>query len=120
VKYSQGFVVLPGGFGTFDELFEALTLVQTHKVTEFPIVLVGTAYWSGLLDWVAGPVRDRGMIGDRDLALIKVVDDPDEAVAHLVARDTELRAAEEAAVVQAAAAQASAAQHPADRPRGGA
>jgi len=120
VKYSQGFVVLPGGFGTFDELFEALTLVQTHKVTEFPIVLVGTAYWRGLLDWVAGPVRDRGMIGDRDLALIKVVDDPDEAVAHVVARDTELRAAEEAAVVQAAAAQASAAQHAADRPRGGA
>ena len=52
VKYAQGFVVLPGGFGTFDELFEALTLVQTEKVTSFPIVLLGTAYWSGLVDWI--------------------------------------------------------------------
>src|SRR3954469_20980574 len=79
VKYAQGFIVLPGGFGTFDELFEALTLVQTHKVTEFPIVLVGRDYWQGLLDWLAGPVRERGMIGDVELGLLTVVDDPDEA-----------------------------------------
>ena len=105
VKYAQGFIVLPGGFGTFDELFEALTLVQTHKVTEFPIVLVGTAYWQGLLDWVAGPVRERGMIGDRDLDLIKLVDDPEEAVALVVERDTQMRAAEEAAAAAAAAVQ---------------
>ncbi len=63
VKYAQGFVVLPGGFGTFDELFEALTLVQTRKVTSFPIVLVGTAYWAGLLDWLRSTVQGRGAIG---------------------------------------------------------
>ena len=112
VKYAQGFIVLPGGFGTFDELFEALTLVQTHKVTEFPIVLVGTAYWRGLLDWIAGPVRERGMIGDRDLDLIKLVDDPDDAVAHVVAHDAALRAAEEAAVAETAAAETAAARAP--------
>ena len=54
VKYAQGFIVLPGGFGTFDELFEALTLVQTQKVTSFPVVLFGSAYWQGLLDWLPG------------------------------------------------------------------
>ncbi|QTE28812.1 LOG family protein [Pengzhenrongella sicca] len=110
VKYAQGFIVLPGGFGTFDELFEALTLVQTHKVTEFPIVLVGRDYWRGLLDWFAGPVRERGMIGDRDLDLIKLVDDPDDAVAHVVAHDAALRDAEEAAVAESAAAEAAAAR----------
>ena len=77
--------VLPGGFGTFDELFEALVLVQTHKVTSFPIVLIGTAYWQGLVDWLAGPVVDRGMITKTDLGLINVTDDVAEAVALLVA-----------------------------------
>jgi uncharacterized protein (TIGR00730 family) len=85
VKYAQGFVVLPGGFGTFDELFEALVLVQTQKVTSFPIVLLGTGYWSGLLSWLAGPVVDRGMIKPSDLALLTVTDDVDEAVRLLVA-----------------------------------
>ncbi len=80
VKYAQGFVVLPGGFGTFDELFEALTLVQTRKVTSFPIVLVGTAYWSGLLDWLRGTVLGRGAIGPADLDLVRLTDDPAEAV----------------------------------------
>src|SRR5689334_14260760 len=75
VKYAQGFVVLPGGFGTFDELFEALVLVQTHKVTSFPIVLLGSDYWSGLLAWLAGPVLDRGMIKAADLDLLHVTDD---------------------------------------------
>ena len=97
VKYSQGFVVLPGGFGTFDELFESLTLVQTQKITEFPIVLVGSDYWRGLLDWLAGPVLDHGMISEHDLHLVHVVDDPREAVRVVRERDEELRAAEEAA-----------------------
>lgn len=96
VKYAEGFIVLPGGFGTFDELFEALTLVQTHKVVEFPIVLVGTEYWQGLLDWARGPVLDRGMISEADLALIKLVDDPAEAVQIVADRGAELRAAEQA------------------------
>src|ERR687890_171421 len=86
VKYAEGFVVLPGGFGTFDELFEALTLVQTHKVTGFPVVLVGTDYWSGLLDWMRTSVVDRGMISEADLDLVTLVDDPGEAVAHVVKR----------------------------------
>ena len=83
VKYAQGFVVLPGGFGTFDELFEALTLVQTHKVTGFPIALVGTDYWSGLLEWVRTSVVDRGMISAADVDLLHLSDDASEAVAYV-------------------------------------
>ena len=100
VKYSQGFVVLPGGFGTFDELFESLTLVQTHKVIEFPIVLVGTAYWQGLLDWLRGPVLDQGTISAKDLDLLRLVDDPAEAV-RLVCDDSAQRRAEEEGAVAA-------------------
>jgi uncharacterized protein (TIGR00730 family) len=85
VKYAQGFIVLPGGFGTFDELFEALTLVQTHKVTSFPIVLVGRDYWSGLVDWVRHTVLVGGNISPADVDLLRVTDDPDEAVAVMVA-----------------------------------
>jgi uncharacterized protein (TIGR00730 family) len=85
VKYAQGFVVLPGGFGTFDELFEALVLVQTHTVTSFPIVQMGTEYWSGLLSWLSGPVLAGGMIKSTDLELLTVTDDVDEAVTLLVA-----------------------------------
>ena len=80
VKYAQGFVVLPGGFGTFDELFEALVLIQTHKVTSFPLVLVGSDYWRGLIDWLAGPVVARGMINPADLDLLQVTDDVAEVV----------------------------------------
>jgi uncharacterized protein (TIGR00730 family) len=80
VKYAQGFVVLPGGFGTLDELFEALVLVQTKKVTSFPIVLVGTSYWSGLLEWARGPMRERGMVGAHDVDLMRVTDDVAEVV----------------------------------------
>jgi len=105
VKYAQGFVILPGGFGTLDETFEALTLVQTHKVTEFPIVLVGTSYWSGLLEWLRGTVAGAGMISPNDLDLVTLVDDAESAVAHIVERGAELRAAEEAAVQDAAEAQ---------------
>ncbi len=80
VKYSQAFVCLPGGFGTLDELFEALTLVQTKKVTKFPVVLLGTEYWGGLYDWIAKTVIDSGKIGEKDLALLHLTDDVDDAV----------------------------------------
>jgi uncharacterized protein (TIGR00730 family) len=80
VKYAQGFVVLPGGFGTFDELFEALTLVQTEKVTSFPIVLLGKDYWSGLVDWVRNTVLAEGKVSPGDLEIFRVTDDVDEAV----------------------------------------
>jgi len=84
VKYAQGFVVLPGGFGTFDELFEALTLVQTQKVTSFPIVLVGSSYWAGLVDWLRGTVLAGGRVSESDLEMFTVIDDPDEVVAVMV------------------------------------
>jgi uncharacterized protein (TIGR00730 family) len=88
VKYAQGFVVLPGGFGTLDELFEAVTLVQTQKVTSFPIVLLGTEYWGGLLAWLRGTAADMGTINLRDLDLLTITDDVDEAIAAIVAADT--------------------------------
>ena len=85
VKYSQGFLALPGGYGTLDELFEAMTLVQTHKITKFPVVLVGTAYWGGLIDWLkSSPLAD-GKISPGDLGVLTVTDDLDEAVALMVA-----------------------------------
>ena len=81
VKYAQGFIVLPGGFGTLDELFEAVTLVQTRKVTPFPIVLMGTAYWGGLLDWLrADRCRRPARSTRRDIDLLHLTDDVDEAV----------------------------------------
>jgi len=78
IKYSQAFVVLPGGFGTMDELFEAVTLVQTGKITKFPIVLVGSTYWSGLLSWLREVACAEGKIPPGDLDLLTVADDPDE------------------------------------------
>jgi hypothetical protein len=81
IKYSQAFVVLPGGFGTMDELFEALTLVATGKITKFPIVLVGREYWSGLLSWLQDTMLARANIGPAELSLISVADEPDEVVA---------------------------------------
>jgi uncharacterized protein (TIGR00730 family) len=80
VKYSQAFVVLPGGFGTLDELFEAITLVQTRKITRFPIVLVGTAFWGGLLDWIKDQMLTAGNISHEDLDLVHLTDDPAEVV----------------------------------------
>jgi hypothetical protein len=80
VKYSQAFVCLPGGFGTLDELFEALTLVQTKKVTKFPVVLLGTEYWGGLYEWLDRSVRESGKVGEKDLALLHLTDDIDDAV----------------------------------------
>jgi uncharacterized protein (TIGR00730 family) len=90
VKYAQGFIVLPGGFGTFDELFEALVLVQTKKVTSFPVVLLGHAYWDGLVDWLRSTVLPGGKIADRDLALFTVTDDPAEAVRIVLSSDSGL------------------------------
>jgi uncharacterized protein (TIGR00730 family) len=93
VKYAQGFVVLPGGFGTFDELFEALTLVQTRKVTSFPIVLLGTSYWSGLVDWVKQTVLAEGKIAKEDLDMFQVTDDVDQAVDVMVTAQQRRRSA---------------------------
>jgi uncharacterized protein (TIGR00730 family) len=81
VKYADGFVILPGGFGTLDELFESLTLIQTGKVRHFPVVLVGRAYWAGLLDWIRDTLVARGAVHASDLDLLLLTDDPDEAVA---------------------------------------
>ncbi|OLP72213.1 Rossman fold protein, TIGR00730 family, partial [Salmonella enterica subsp. enterica serovar Javiana] len=80
VKYARGFIVLPGGFGTLDELFEAVTLVQTRKVTSFPIVLIGTEYWGGLFDWLRGAVLEAGTVNAKDIDLLHLTDDVDEAV----------------------------------------
>jgi uncharacterized protein (TIGR00730 family) len=79
VKYAQGFVIFPGGYGTLDELFEALTLSQTGKIEHFPIVLFGCAYWRGLLDWMRDQALGQHMIGAEDLDLLRVTDDPEEA-----------------------------------------
>ena len=81
VKYADGFVILPGGFGTLDELFEAITLIQTGKVRHFPVVLVGRSYWSGLLDWVRGTLLAAGAVSEVDIDLLQITDDPDEVVA---------------------------------------
>jgi uncharacterized protein (TIGR00730 family) len=80
VKYSQAFVVLPGGYGTLDELFEALTLVATGKITKFPVVLVGSSYWSGLMTWLREKVLAEVNIHPGELDLIQVADDPEEVV----------------------------------------
>jgi len=81
VKYSQGIVVMPGGFGTLDELFEAITLIQTHKIEKFPIILVGSSFWVGLLDWIKATLLERfETISAKDLDLINVVDTSDEVI----------------------------------------
>ena len=81
VKYSQGFVVMPGGFGTLDEMFEAMTLIQTKKIAKFPIILVGTAFWAGLIDWIKTVLVDREKtVSEKDLDLFKIVDSEDEVL----------------------------------------
>lgn len=87
VKYAQGFIVLPGGFGTMDELFEALTLAQTGKVTSFPIVLFGSAYWGGLVDWLRDTMLTDGKVGAADIDMLHVTDDIDEAISYFVAKN---------------------------------
>jgi uncharacterized protein (TIGR00730 family) len=112
VKYARGFVVMPGGYGTLDELFEALTLVQTQKVTAFPLVLYGTQYWQGLLDWLRDSLVAHGKASPHDLALMHVTDDVDEAVSIIRDADVnrESRQAEELhAVLEKEAAERSAA-----------
>ena len=80
VKYSQGFVVMPGGFGTLDELFEAITLIQTKKIGKFPIILVGRKYWTGLMDWIKNTLLEEGSISPKDLDLISIVDTESEVL----------------------------------------
>jgi uncharacterized protein (TIGR00730 family) len=88
VKYAQAFVILPGGFGTLDELFESLTLVQTRKVTRFPVILVGSDYWSGLLGWFRDTVVPAGKVAAADLDLLTVTDDVDQVVKLILEADT--------------------------------
>ncbi len=85
VKYSQGFIVMPGGFGTLDELTEAITLIQTNKIGKFPIVLVGSKFWGGLLEWFQNTLLENGLISENDLNLYRVVDTAEDAVAHIKA-----------------------------------
>ena len=81
IKYAQGFIVMPGGFGTLDEFFEALTLMQTQKIGKFPVILVGKKYWSGLMDWIKSTMLETEKnISEEDLDLFRVVDTSDEAV----------------------------------------
>jgi len=84
VKYAQGFIVLPGGFGTLDELFESLTLIQTQKIGKFPIVLIGTDFWGGIWDWLRKVMlEENGYISPEDMDLVKITDTADEAIAHI-------------------------------------
>ncbi|WDF66989.1 TIGR00730 family Rossman fold protein [Sphingobacterium oryzagri] len=83
MKYSQGYIVMPGGFGTMDELFEAITLIQTGKIARFPIVLVGLEYWKGLFDWVENTMLGNAYIAEEDLKLFRLVDTAEEAVEHI-------------------------------------
>ncbi|MBJ7605836.1 MAG: TIGR00730 family Rossman fold protein [Candidatus Dormibacteraeota bacterium] len=79
VKYAQGFIIFPGGFGTLDELFESLTLAQTGKIEHFPVILFGSAYWGGLLGWLKEKALDQGLVSPDDLSLLTITDDPEEA-----------------------------------------
>jgi uncharacterized protein (TIGR00730 family) len=106
VKYAQAFVILPGGFGTLDETFEALTLVQTQKVTRFPVVLMGTSYWSGLMNWLRDTVARNRKISEADFGLLHVTDDVQDAVARIVEAEklrSEQQEAEDAAAQEARA-----------------
>ncbi|MCE5243765.1 MAG: TIGR00730 family Rossman fold protein [Syntrophobacteraceae bacterium] len=85
VKYAQAYIAMPGGFGTMDEIFEALTLIQTKRIKPFPVILVGSDYWSGLLEWIKAQLQSKGFIYGEDLDFITVLDDPDEIV-HTIKR----------------------------------
>ncbi len=93
VKYSLGFIIFPGGFGTLDELFEALTLIQTKKIRDFPVVLFGSAYWGGLLNWIGDVLLKEGKITEQDLKLLHVTDSPEEVVQIIVDSQSVLRLA---------------------------
>ncbi len=83
VKYAMAYIIMPGGFGTMDELFEALTLIQTRRIKSFPVILMGSEYWKGLVDWLKKTMIRDGMILPEDLDFIEIIDDPDEAVRHI-------------------------------------
>lgn len=102
VKYAQGFIVLPGGYGTLDELFEALTLVQTGKVRRFPIVLMGTEFWGGMVSWLSEVLARQGTIGPTDVDLMYLTDDPHEAVDYIVTSHQVMKKHEELARAKAA------------------
>jgi uncharacterized protein (TIGR00730 family) len=91
VKYSTAFIIFPGGFGTLDELFESLTLIQTRKIKHFPVVLFGKDYWGGMIDWIKGTMLGAGYISERDLALLNCTDSPAEAVEIVVRSQDSLR-----------------------------
>ncbi len=80
VKYAVAYIILPGGFGTMDEFFEAITLIQTHKIKPFPVIMVGSEYWKGLIDWLRKVVLQRGMISQSDFEIFQVIDDPEEII----------------------------------------
>ncbi len=80
VKYAVAYIILPGGFGTMDELFEAITLIQTHKIRPFPVIMVGSSYWKGLLDWMKDEILQEGKISPSDLEIIQVMDDPAQII----------------------------------------
>lgn len=115
VKYAQGFVVTPGGFGTLDEFFEALVLVQTQKVTQFPVILVGATFWAGLLDWMSNTLEPTKKISSPDLYLCQVTDDPDEVVSIIKQAEVSRREQEEAAVRDLAASTARRPGRPGER-----
>jgi len=83
IKYAMAFICMPGGFGTFDELFESLTLIQTKRIKAFPIIMVGSDFWGGLLDWLKEKIIEQGYIDKSDMLIFNVMDDPDEIVAHI-------------------------------------
>lgn len=83
VKYAMAYIILPGGFGTMDELFEALTLIQTKRIRSFPVVLMGSEYWKGLVDWIKETMLPEGKISEEDLEFIQVIDEPDQVVRHI-------------------------------------
>ncbi len=83
VKYALAYIILPGGFGTLDELFEALTLIQTKRIRSFPVILVGSEFWKGLLDWIRKTLIREGMIQQEDLHYFQIIDDPEEVVRHI-------------------------------------
>jgi hypothetical protein len=80
IKYAMAYLILPGGFGTMDELFESITLIQTHKIRPFPVILVGSKYWKGLLDWIKEVVLKEGKISPSDLEILQLVDEPEEII----------------------------------------
>lgn len=83
VKYAVAYVIMPGGYGTMDELFEALTLIQTKRVRSFPLILMGREYWQGLLDWLKNSMQQKSMILPCDIEMIQIIDEPEEVVKHI-------------------------------------